>query len=253
MPESVCPICDGTGWRVVERAGLSGATRCSCYADRRRERSLSGAGIPPKYDDATLDNFNVPPDNPLVANPLSTVRRHMLAYLRSFPALDRPGLVLVGNTGVGKTHLAVSVLKELIARGHDGVFFDYQTLLTRIRNGWDSSAGTSDRAAYNIAMEAGVLVLDELGAHRMVDWIQDVITAILTHRCNHSLATIITTNLTLDDPPNLDYKAGEVSIRPPKTLGEVIGLRARSRLFEMCKIIKMQGIPDYREVHANRA
>jgi DNA replication protein DnaC len=95
-------------------------------------------------------------------------------------------------------------------------------------------------------MDADLLVLDELGAHRLHEWVQDTITAIITHRCNNRLPTIVTTNLSPDEGEEMVKRAGGVEIRPPRTLGEVIGLRARSRLFEMCRIIRMPAVEDYR-------
>ena len=57
--------------------------------------------------------------------------------MREFPAPERPGLLLAGDTGTGKTHLAVAALKAIIEKGHQGIFFDYQNLLDRIRSGYD--------------------------------------------------------------------------------------------------------------------
>ena len=86
--------------------------------------------------------------------------------------------------GTGKTHLAVAALRRIIAKGFQGVFFDYQNLLDRIRSGFDPNSGSSDREAYRGALDAEVLLLDDLGAHRVLPWIEDVVTAIITHRCN---------------------------------------------------------------------
>jgi hypothetical protein len=52
-----------------------------------------------------------------------------------------------------------------------------------------------DKEAYRSALEAEILVLDDLGAHRVTDWVEDTVTSIVTHRCNHRKATIVTTNL----------------------------------------------------------
>ncbi|MGH9559268.1 MAG: ATP-binding protein, partial [Bryobacteraceae bacterium] len=70
MPDSNCPNCGGTGWKIVERAGMSGAVRCECAAARRAEALKASANIPPNYDGATLDNFNIPQDNPIAKTAL---------------------------------------------------------------------------------------------------------------------------------------------------------------------------------------
>ena len=85
-----------------------------------------------------------------MGNPeLVRVKNDVAAYSRDYPfALQKPGLMLIGDPGTGKTHLAVAALKALLARGHEGLFCDYQSLLDRIRSGYDASSGASDREAY---------------------------------------------------------------------------------------------------------
>lgn len=244
-----CPKCGGTGWRIVEKAGLSGAVRCDCAAVTRARTLVERANIPPNYRDATLENFRIPQDNATERNALGTVLMQVRSFVREFPAEVRPGLLLVGNSGTGKTHLAVAAMKVLLERGHECVFFDYQNLFDRIHKGYDASAGTADREAYRTALDAEVLVLDELGAHRAMDWIEDTITAIITYRCNHRKPVIVTTNLPDEDVTGPALRYTEEQSRHKvykKTLEQTIGIRARSRLFEMCRVVTMLSTVDYR-------
>ena len=104
-------------------------------------------------------------------------------------------MLLCGDTGTGKTHLAVAALKAIIDKGHQGIFFDYQNLLDRIRSSYDKTSGSSDKETYRSAMDAEVLLLDDLGSHRVTDWVEDTVTSIVTYRCNHRKPLIATTNL----------------------------------------------------------
>ena len=248
MPDPNCTICGGTGWRIVERAGLSGATRCDCQSHDRPQTLLADAKIPPNYRNATLENFNVPQDNPVARTGLGTVLMQVRAFVREYPSVERPGLLLVGDPGTGKTHLAVAALKALIERGHEGVFFDYQNLLDRIRSSYDAASGGTNKEVYGAALDKELLLLDDLGAHRVTDWVEDTVTAIITHRCNHKKPLIATTNL--PDPeitgPVAEYSGTGGISAYRKLLPEMIGSRARSRLFEMCRIVKMPGVEDYR-------
>jgi len=98
-----------------------------------------------------------------------------------------------------------------------------------------------------MALDAEVLMLDDLGAHRVTDWVEDTITSIVTWRCNNRRALIATTNLPDGDVGSaLTERSALGKPEYRITLGERIGARARSRLFEMCTVIRMPAIEDYR-------
>jgi DNA replication protein DnaC len=241
-----CAICGGSGWKITEREGVSGAEKCECTAVGRKQRIEDRANIPPLYESASLDNFVLPSDNPVERPKLAKVLLDVRGYVREYPKLEKPGLLFMGPPGTGKTHLAVAALRGLIARGFEGVFYDFQALLNHIRSGYDAASGTMDRDAYRSALESEILVLDDLGAHRVTDWVEDTVTSIITQRCNNRRPTIVTTNLR--DPETGDKRGSglQEDLHSKFFLEERVGMRARSRLFEMCKLIRMPDVEDYR-------
>src|SRR6185436_16805091 len=141
---------------------------------------------------------------------------------------------------VGKTHLAVGIIRELISKGIPTLFYDYRELLKEIQNSYNPTVSATELAVLRPVFEAEVLVLDELGAVRPTEWVWDTVSHILNTRYNDKRTTIITTNYPDRPPLGAEYEgtAAKRAMRE-ETLGDRIGERMRSRLSEMCKKIEM--------------
>jgi len=249
-PSEICSICGGTGWKTIERGKEREAVRCDCRVKGRAERLLAAAQIPPRYEHCDLANFQCDPDD---KNQKSICHARLLAgrFVEEYPT-DKTGLLFVGSVGVGKTHLAIGILKDLIhEKGIHCLFCDYRELLKSIQNSYNASVQATEMEILRPIFDAEVLVLDELGAVRTTEWVFDTVNYILNSRYNDNKTTIITTNFPdqpeqdkLEDDNPRSYSAADRAARR-ETLGDRIGERMRSRLHEMCKKVEIEG-PDYR-------
>lgn len=233
----VCPVCSGTGWKSV--GSEHRVTRCDCRMQARTQILLAAARIPKRYEHCELSNFEF--DGP--HRSLGPARMAACKFVEEYP-VDNTGLLLIGPIGVGKTHLAVGIIKELILSKRIAcLFYDYRELLKEIQNSYNSSVQATELDVLRPVFETEILVLDELGAVKPTEWVWDTVSLILNTRYNDNRTTIITTNF--DDRP-AGAVAGPRGAGREETLGDRIGERMRSRLHEMCRIIKLEG-EDFRQ------
>jgi DNA replication protein DnaC len=243
-----CPLCGGTGWRAVgaqsARADVARrVTRCDCQLQARNRNLLEAARIPRRYEHCELGSYTT--DFPGANHSLA--RAHLVAsrFVEEYDPRDGTGLLILGQIGTGKTHLAVGIIKELILnRGVPGLFYDYRELLKEIQNSYNATVQTTELDVLRPVFETDVLVLDELGAVKPTEWVWDTVSLILNTRYNDNRTTIITTNF--EDQPAAAVNGSLARVTRAETLGDRIGERMRSRLHEMCRVIKMEG-EDFRQ------
>jgi DNA replication protein DnaC len=235
----VCPICEGTGWKTVTSSSERRVSRCDCRRQARTEALLAAARIPKRYEHCELSNFEF--DGP--HRGLAAARLAACKFVEEYP-VDNTGLLLIGSIGVGKTHLAAGIIKELIlSKNIPCLFYDYRELLKQIQNSYNDSVRATELDVLRPVFETEVLVLDELGAVKPTEWVWDTVSLILNTRYNDNRTTIITTNFPDAAPGNL---SGARAAAREESLGDRIGERMRSRLHEMCRIIRMDG-QDFRQ------
>jgi DNA replication protein DnaC len=205
-----------------------------CWSERVTAQLVADARIPPRYARCTLDNFLVYPNEKL-ASALAQARK----FADAFPAVQK-GLCLIGPPGIGKTHIAAAVLRRLIEEKHvRGLFYDVRDLLRLIRSTYNPVVRTAEMDIIRPVMTAELLVLDDLGAEKPSEWVEETMNLIVNTRYNERRPTIFTTNYqNVPDEMEVD------------SLKARVGFRMHSRLLEMCEFLEYDG-GDYREMPSN--
>ncbi len=283
MARTDCPLCSGTGWRLVERVDanepaervverknarpgvsldapkLTWAVPCDCTGQDRAAQTLVRARIPRRYEHCDFDNFDTdlwdgqegyPPEaSKAWDRSLKQAKVVVEAFARNYPAAAETGLLLMGSCGVGKTHLAVAALRQLMQRGHDARFYDYRELLKEIQASYNPDHPVTEMGVLEPVFETEVLLIDDLGASKPSPWALETIGHILNKRYNEKRVTLLTTNYldTAESAPAPVRMPSGQAVAPARedSLTERLGQRVRSRLYEMCRTVEIAS-PDYR-------
>ena len=234
LPE--CPDCGGSGWKRVDLTDRQGVARCPCREQSKLQRLIDAARIPPRYQECLFENFAALRENPELGKAKTLASR----FVEDYPTLDY-GLLILGSCGVGKTHLAVSIIRALMLRyGAWCVFYDFRELLKQIQSSFNPAVKATEWHILEPVLQSDVLLLDDLGTERPTDWVRDTFAYIINHRYNQKRTTIITSNFR-DGESVLRVLSDGNRVAGEETLADRIGYRLRSRLYEMCKVIRIPG------------
>lgn len=274
--EELCPDCEGRGWVVVSDGGAGSARACDCRKRGVIPRLVQAAGIPARYQHCKVANFQTSSGSPRERAQLMSARSVAERYIEEFVqdggGFRQSGLLFVGPPGVGKTHLAVGVLRSLLERYQvRGRFAEFTSLIHQIQSTFDPDSPESKRQILDPLSEAELLVLDELGAQQPTPWVRDLLYLIINNRYTRRLPTIFTTNYRLDEGAGRREPvrvAGRTTLVAPRNSldrgadpeaapgAEFTLLSSRlpamlvSRLYEMAHPVVLDGVEDFRREHA---
>lgn len=239
MGKFICDICQDRG--IILKGNT--AIPCSCSKKRALFNRFKNSLLPLAMQEDTFENFSFQYYSKSQKDPIkskSFFQLARMAYDAARKFVDNfeknqhtEGLLFTGQVGSGKTFLACCIANALLNRGKTILFMVVPDLLDMLKATYNSSRNEvsySEQELLNTAREVPLLILDDLGAHNYTEWTKNKIYSIINYRLNHRLATIITTNISLED------------------LEEYLGARTTSRIFQMCCPYKLLVEMDIRVV-----
>ena len=146
--------------------------------------------------------------------------------------IEKKGLILVGNNGVGKTHLACSIANKLIENGIQVIYGTLINLLAELRNSYDTDNDISEMEIIKLYENVVLLIIDDLGKEKPSEWGLEKLFTIINSRYENNLPVIITTNYNQNSLVERLSLNGEIEIAK-----SII-----SRLYEMCYLVKIEDI-----------
>lgn len=168
---------------------------CSCVKEtaeeKRRINLLRYCELPPQAEKMTFNSFKRSPE-------LEEAYQECLSIAEG---RKNTWVTMMGDTGRGKTHLAIAVCNYWLSKGKPAKYIYVPLLMKELKDGFNKEGDESYSSRYDTFLNAPLLVMDDLGTENRTHWVQEHLDTIFDHRLMHKLPTIVTTNLPLSEIP----------------------------------------------------
>lgn len=193
---------------------------------KRVERIIKNSKMSKRNLSYKFDNYEPNNSNRKVFNNLKKYSERLVNEI------EKKGLILIGNNGVGKTHLACSIANKLIENGTPVIYGTLINLLAELRNSYDIDKNISEMEIFKLYENVDLLIIDDLGKEKPSEWGLEKLFTIINSRYENNLPVIITTNYNQKSLMERLSLNGEI-----ETAKSII-----SRLYEMCYLVKIDDI-----------
>ncbi len=222
-----CEVCKDTG--------SHDGYYCECYKKLIRETAREQLGENSLIKKCTFDSFRTDlyPD---VTDPSLNINQRkfmtqVLSFCKNYAenfTSQSQSLIMIGKTGLGKTHLSLAIANKIIEKGHDVYYDSVQNIMSKLENE-HFSKNSSEESTLDDVMNCDLLILDDLGVEFSTQFTIAQLHNIINTRILHSLPTIISTNIDIEN------------------IEQMYSQRIASRIFGSYKLIRFCG-KDIRQI-----
>ncbi len=223
IKNKILPTCEC----VVEREDAKIREAQNFAKKREIEKLFSISNLGERFSKSTFESF-------LDRNGSETAYKVAVKYVKTFKEWNGESLLLWGDPGNGKTHLAAAIVNELSKKGYIVVFQSVPELLQRIRSTFNSENKENETQIMRALLECDLLILDDIGAEKTTEWVEEKLFNIIDGRYRKELPTLYTSNL------------------EPKELKNQVGKRSYDRMVETSLTVKNEAVSYRREIAKQR-
>lgn len=203
-----CPHCE------VEKAKREEVERAKRFEEERKAQllavTLSRIPVPPRFESAGFASYELDQTGDQQGKRLAQLQNYADQFCEHY--VQGTSLILSGGPGTGKTHLALSVAKQIALIGFQAKYLTTRKLLRQIRDTWNKRSELTEQQIIDQLADVDLLIIDEIGVQRGTDDELNTIFEIIDERYQKSRPSILITNL------------------PWQELKQVIGERSADRL-----------------------
>lgn len=197
---------------LYEQGGYPMASFCSCLQIRAAKERIERSGISEAFREKTFGNFEA-------SDGTAEAKRICMEYVSDY---EKNSLMLSGQVGSGKTHLAIAILNNLLHRGVPAIYLEYRSFMTSMKQ----SIIDRDYYARELSrfQNIPVLLVDDVFKGKITESDVNIMYELLNHRYFNRSSTIFTSEKDIDGLLDIDEAVG-------------------SRIYEMCRkyTIRMTG------------
>ncbi len=191
-PKFTCPLCSDTGSVDMKL--------CSCFKKMLITENIKTSGIGRLIDKQSFENFDLEryrADSELYEHMKINVAKAR-AFAESF-VKPYGNLLLMGRTGVGKTHISTSIAKTVIESGYNVIYDSSQNIVSdfecdRFKSGYGPYEPKADKY-----LECDLLIIDDLGTEFVNQFTISCLYNLINTRQNRALPTVVSTNLSTEE------------------------------------------------------